>query len=111
MPCSCLDWDKTDPLPPNTKKSATPTRYEKVHGVTAIEVNNATYRNCKPISGVFEMVSPDRDPRHHKNGIRVEVFCCWYGAKSKSKFPNICVKRGKFKIINNYEGQVIRNIS
>jgi hypothetical protein len=108
MSCNCSEWTKG--LTPRTNNKAKPSCSSHVRGVTAIRVTNATYRGSPVFSGEFEMVHPERDPRQFQGTVRVEVYCCWHGAKSPTTFPNINVSTGSYQILSNYTGPVIRNI-
>ena len=108
MPYTCPTW--AHGATPHTDSNAVASSSSMVSRVTVIEVKDATYRNSRPFSGVFEMVNPNRDPRNWR-GLRVEVYCSWHGVRPPMTWPNIKVDPNNYKIVTNYSGSVIRDIS
>lgn len=96
---------------PHTNGAAKPTKWRSVQNVVVIEVNGATYRNSKPIDGIFEVVDVANPTKIFKGKLRSEVYCSWCGVKPPTVFPQILIQNCKYKIINNYTGNVIDNLS
>ncbi len=108
MPANYPNWTDSDNIY-RTHPNAKPTRWRYVKGVLAIRVQSATYRKCRPLAGVFELVS--ELPQLVRGENRYEVYCAWFGVKPKYKYPRISVDPGHFEIISNYSGEVIDNLS
>lgn len=106
MPANYPSWNDSTP---DTHPKAKPTRWRYVKGVLAICVENATYRRSLPFNGILELVS--EQPEKVNGEDRYEVYCAWFGVKPPRKYPRISVGEGKFKIIPNYSGEVIDNLS
>ena len=94
----------------HTDKRASPTKFRQVQGVRAIRVCGATYRNCVPIDGVFELVTAPKDTKR-KPGMRLaEVKCSWFGVKPRTCYPHLTVDPARYEILENFEGEVIDEI-
>lgn len=107
MPANYPIW--TDSTP-HTDSTATAKKLRDVENVAAIEVHEAKFRGSSAISGFFELVNPDSEPRMLWGSMRVEVYCAWHGVRSSTTFPQIIVGRN-YKIFRNYSGAVIDNIA
>lgn len=108
MPATYPSWT---PGTPHTDAAAQVQRHRPVNNVDVIEVRGATYRNCQPVTGIFELVDSSRDPQTWRGSLRAEVYCAWHGVKPPTCFPNIKVNVGQFKIIRGYTGDVIDNLA
>jgi hypothetical protein len=107
MPANYPEW--VSGVTPHTNSDAHVTRHRKVDGAKVIRVTGATYRGSRPIDGVFELVS-DR-PQQVAGEQRFEVYCVWFGVKPHTKYPRISVTPSGWKLLRNYSGDVIDNLS
>lgn len=98
------EWDGQ----PHTNKHAGPSAWRIVEHVQAIRVVGGTYRGCRPIDGVFELL---KEPRASRGKLKVEVKCSWHGVKPPTCFPHLIVKPGHFEIIDRFSGEVIDDLS
>ncbi len=99
------EWNNSTP---HTSRKATATEKRQVTNVNAIRVKGATYRGCQPIDGIFELA--DTQMQSISGDIRFEVVCGWFGVKPYNTYPQIKIA-DDYKIIKNYTGEVINNIS
>lgn len=107
MPANYPDW--VHGVTPTTNPDARVTRYRRVSGAKPISVTGATYRGSRPIDGFFELVLDT--PQQVAGEQRFEVYCAWFGVKPHTKYPRISVFPGGWKILLNYSGEVIDNLS
>lgn len=106
MPASYPAW--AEGVTPRTHAEATSTRTRTVTEVPAIRVRGATYRESRPLDGVFELVSPT--PQQVAGEERFEVYCAWFGVKPPTTYPRLSVRPGGFEVLTRYTGEVIDNI-
>ena len=109
MPANYPVWEKDTKGIPRDDSEATITRFRSVENVVAIQVKDATHRNCKPLTGVFELVSSE--PQQVSGEKRFEVYCAWFGVKTRTRYPRISVQPENYQLIPNYTGKVIDNIA
>lgn len=107
MPASYPDWVRG--VAPRTCETARPSATRYVADTTVIRVTGATYRDCEPIDGVFEVV--DHRERWLKGKCRYEVYCAWFGVKPFTVFPRLVVNPQACELIESYTGEVIDDIS
>jgi hypothetical protein len=99
-------WDDC----PNTCVMAKPKEKKQVQNKCVITVTNAYYRNAE-FSGTF-IISAKTPPKLEKKYQRVEVDCCWFGHRLKTRGIKILVSTlNNDAVINeNYSGLVVANI-
>ena len=95
---------------PHTCKMAKPKATHQVHNAAVIEVNNAQYRNAE-FSGVF-LLSPNSEIKIIKGKQRVEVECCWFGHRLKTRGIRIIIDQQKAtaNIKRDFSGLVVCNL-
>ena len=98
------DWK--DSVTPHTSKSATVTKYKHVQNADVIEVKNAKYRNAT-LSCKFHLARP---PTAKLPG-RLQIRCSWFGVTPPTTYPQLSLKGAKYKILQNYSGDVADDIS
>ena len=106
MPANYPNW--VEGVTPRTHPDAVPTRTRLVCGVPAIRAHGATYRGCRPLDGVFELVSPT--PQRVAGEERFEVYCAWFGVKPLTRYPRLAVLPGGYELLSDFTGEVIDNI-
>jgi hypothetical protein len=102
-------WNST--ICPDLSNSASETNEAKVNGQKVIQVFNATYRRAV-VNGYFLLAPSVKLPLGKVGYKRVEVHCCWFGHKLPSERGiKLLVHMGSAKVIENYNGNVVSNIS
>jgi hypothetical protein len=101
------NWDGI----PDTRSTANFVELRKVSHARVIRIDNGSFRKA-PVSGYFELASPDAQVKVNKNGIRtIEVKLGWFGARPKKKgWANVTILNGH-KFLDNFTGTVFHNIS
>ena len=103
------DWDSK--ICPSLSSTAWAKNKTKVTGQRVIQVFNATYRRAV-VSGYFLLAPSVKLPLGKVGYKRVEVHCCWFGHKLPSERGiKLLVHMGSAKVIENYNGNVVSNIS
>ena len=96
---------------PHTSVLAAPKSTHQVHNADVIEVKNAQYRNAE-FSGIF-LITPNTYPNLIEGTQRVEVNCCWFGHRLKTRGIKILVdnRNGNAVVRKNYSGLVVSNLA
>lgn len=96
---------------PKTCTLAKPKQTKQVKNVDVIEVHNAYYRGAE-FSGVFE-ITPNTFPNLIEGKQRIEVNCCWFGHRLKTRGIKMLVDNtnGNAVIKRNYNGTVVCNLA
>lgn len=100
--------NKTDA--PNTFKDAKPSSQASVRNARVIVVKDALYRRAT-ISGTFLLGDKNKTPLARKGKILVEVYCCWFGLRLKTRGLHFKVNMSDAKIIENYSGSVVSDLN
>jgi hypothetical protein len=100
-------WDNCPP----TNALAKPKQSKQVNNADVIEVSYAKYRRAE-FSGVF-LLSPNSYPNISEGKQRVEVDCCWFGHRLKTRGIKILIdtKKGSAIVKRNYSGLVVANLA
>jgi hypothetical protein len=101
-------WDKK--LCRDTCKIAIPKEAKSVAKARVIVVKHATYRDA-PFGGVFLLANSVKLPLPKKGWHAVEVYCCWFGHRLKTRGIKITVDMSDAVIDESYTGKVIANIA
>ena len=109
MPATYPNWNAR--MTPSANEAAKPTNWRFVENAIVIEVSGATYRKSKPICGIFEVVNAGNPLKIFNGKLRCEVYCSWFGVKPPNIFPQILIENCQYRIISNYSGNVIDNLS
>lgn len=91
---------------------AEPRDPEHVAGATVVEVSSegAFYRGSY-VHGLFAVADPDLQalPKNSEDG--VHVYCRWFGGREEAGTPLFRIDPAKAKLIRNYTGYVVTNLS
>jgi len=95
---------------PHTSRRAKPTAFKRVKKTQVIILKDAMYRDAV-FSGAF-LLSEKNQLKFPKTGFyTVEVFCCWFGHRLKTRGLHIKVNMKTALVVLDYEGQVVSNLS
>ena len=95
---------------PNTSRRAKPTASKRVKNAIVMVVKDAMYRDAV-FSGTF-ILSDKNQLKFPKTGFHtVEVFCCWFGHRLKTRGLHIKVNMKTALVLFKYEGNVVSNLS
>jgi hypothetical protein len=100
--------DKSDA--PNTSNGAKPSSQAPVRNARVIVVKDALYRRAT-ISGTFLLGDKNETPLARKGKILVEVYCCWFGLRLKTRGLHFKVNMSDAKIVENYSGNVVSDLN
>jgi hypothetical protein len=106
---SADEWDGSSP-PPRTNKDAKPSSQASVQNARVIVVKDALYRRAT-ISGTFLLGDKNKTPLARKGKILVEVYCCWFGLRLKTRGLHFKVNMSTAEIIENYSGNVVSDLN
>jgi hypothetical protein len=101
-------WNEQNDAP-NTSKRAKPSATQTVRNARVIVVKDAMYRGAT-ISGTFLLGDKNQLPLPRKGLHTVEVYCCWFGLRLKTRGLNFKVNMSNSEVIENFNGQVYFNI-
>ena len=102
-------WEKESNVP-KTSRLAKPTASKRVKNAIVMVVKDAMYRDAV-FSGTF-LLSDKNQLKFPKIGFHnVEVFCCWFGHRLKTRGLNIKVNMKTALVLFKYEGDVVSNLS
>jgi hypothetical protein len=102
-------WDKTKC--PMTAPVAKPTASHTVHGARVIKTTGGMYRNAM-FEGTFLLGKAVKQPIATEGKVRLETYCCWFGHRLKRSVGiKIQFDLAKSEIIDNFDGEVISNLS
>lgn len=106
IPSYPTDWSK---IPHEHEKAKPSDELRVVYNQLAIRIDEGFLRGST-FSGIFQIANVNAPFRIVKGELRVEVVVGWFGAKPKKTWTHITLK-GKWKLLKNYSGQVVTNIS
>lgn len=95
---------------PNISKHAKPSASQAVRNARVIVVKDAMYRGAT-ISGTFLLGDKNDLPLPRKGRHIVEVYCCWFGFRLKTRGLHFKVNMSNAEVIEGYQGQVGSSIS
>jgi hypothetical protein len=95
---------------PNTSKRAMPIASQSVRSARVIVAKDAMYRGAT-FSGTFMLSDKTELPLPRKGWHVVEVYCCWFGLRLKTRGLYFKVNMSNAEVIEDYSGQVTANIS
>lgn len=102
-------WNEQKDVP-NTSKRAKPSAPLSVHNARVIVIKDAMYRGAT-ISGTFLLGDKNELPLARKGLHIVEVYCCWFGLRLKTRGLHFKVNMPNAEVIDNYSGLVFRDIA
>jgi hypothetical protein len=102
-------WEEQNQAP-NTSKKAKPVTQIAVKKATVIVVKDAQYRGAT-ISGTLLLGDRNQLPLPRKGRHPVEVYCCWYGLRLKTRGLRFSVNMSDAEVIADYSGQVVSNLA
>ncbi|NHC08358.1 hypothetical protein [Azonexus fungiphilus] len=88
---------------------AKPNKSVSVKNARVIEVKQALYRKAE-VSGYFLLADNETTTLPADGWHRVEVQCCWFGLRLKTRGPRFKVNMATAVIHKNYTGDVFANI-
>jgi hypothetical protein len=94
---------------PNTSNHAKPAASQAVRNARVIVVKDAMYRGAT-ISGTFLLGDKNDLPLPRKGRHIVEVYCCWFGFRLKTRGLHFKVNMSNSEVLDDYSGIVIGNI-
>jgi hypothetical protein len=94
---------------PNTSKRAKPSSQLSIENARVIVVKNARYRSAT-ISGIFLLGDKVELPLASEGWHIVEVYCCWFGLRLKTRGLHFKVNMSDAEVIENYNGFYHSNI-
>lgn len=102
-------WNQQNDAP-NTSKRAKPSAMQTVRNARVIVVKDATYRGAT-ISGTFLLGDKNDLPLPRKGLHIVEVYCCWFGLRLKTRGLHFKVNMSNAEVIDSFIGSTITNIN
>ena len=101
-------WDEQNDAP-NTSKRAKPASPLSVRNARVIVVKDAMYRGAT-ISGTFLLGDKNELPLPRNGWHVVEVYCCWFGLRLKTRGLHFKVNMSDAEFINSFDGEIFKNI-
>lgn len=95
---------------PNTSKGAMPCEPQAVRNARVMVVTDAMYRGAT-ISGTFLLGDKNDLPLPRNGKHIVEVYCCWFGLRLKTRGLHFKVNMSTAELLDVYSGKVIGNIA
>ena len=101
------NWDGV----PHTRAYANIVELRKVTGVRVVRIDTGSFRSA-PISGYFELASPDTRVKVDINGKRtIEVKLGWFGVRPQMGAWAEVTILGSHKFLDDFDGMVFHNLS
>jgi hypothetical protein len=97
-------WNEQNDAP-NTSKSAKPSAPLSVRNARVIVVKDAMYRGAT-ISGTFLLGDKNELPLPRKGLHIVEVYCCWFGLRLKTRGLHFKVNMSNAEVIDSFSGNI-----
>jgi hypothetical protein len=101
-------WDKE--VCPNTTALAGPVAYASVKNARVIHVKEAHYRNSV-FDGVFLLAEKEALPLPKSGKVRIEVYCCWFGHRLKTRGIKLVVNLATATTETGYSRNVVSNLA
>jgi hypothetical protein len=101
-------WDEQNDAP-NTSKRAKPSATQTVRNARVIVVKDAMYRGAT-ISGTFLLGDKNDLPLPRKGLHIVEVYCCWFGLRLKTRGLHFKVNMSHAEVVDGYNGLIASDI-
>ena len=95
---------------PNTATKAQPSKFTEVKSVTVIDAKEIQFRSAH-FGGVFVLGDKNTLPLPKHGWHTVEVYCCWFGLRLKTRGLHFTVNMSTAKIIEKYSGAVVVDIT
>jgi hypothetical protein len=102
-------WNEQNDVP-NTSKRAKPSALLSVRNARVIVVKDAMYRGAT-ISGTFLLGDKNDLPLPRKGLHIVEVYCCWFGLRLKTRGLHFKVNMSNAEVIDSFIGSTFTNIN
>jgi hypothetical protein len=102
----------TSAVAPNTEPRARPTRWELVKNVTVLKVQHGSYRNSV-VEGAF-LIDQEATARYGRvtgEAATAIVYCLWFDTRLKTRGIELEYQVDGSELIENFQGQVVTNIS
>lgn len=101
-------WDEQNDAP-NTSKRAKPSSQLSVQNARVIVIKDAMYRGAT-VTGTFLLGDKNELPLPRKGWHVIEVYCCWFGLRLKTRGLHFKVNMSNVEVIESYNGNVHTNI-
>jgi len=95
---------------PNTATKARPSKFTEVKLITVIDAKEVRFRSAH-FGGVFVLGEKNTLPLHKNGWHTVEVYCCWFRLRLKTRGLHYTVNMSTAKIIEKYSGAVAVDIT
>lgn len=95
---------------PNTIKHARAVQPKSGRGAKVIVITEAKYRGAT-LSGTFVLGDKNELPLPRKDWHTVEIYCCWFGLRLKTRGLHFKVNMSSAEVIDDYAGLVASNIT
>ncbi len=102
-------WEEQNDAP-NTTKFAKPNSPIDVVNQRVLIADEVKYRGSK-FNGTFLLSEKCKLTSNFEGWQIVEIYCCWFGLRLKTRGLNFKVNMSSAKIIENYSGLVSSNLS
>ena len=102
-------WDQQIGIK-NTCKTAKPNTPIEVSNARVIVIKEGMYRSAS-FNGTFLLGQENKLPLPSENWHKVEIYCCWFGLRLKTRGVHFKVNMGSREVIENYSGLVYTNLS
>jgi hypothetical protein len=97
-------WNEQNDAP-STAKRAKPSASLSVRNARVIVVKDAMYRGAT-ISGTFLLGDKNELPLPRKGLHIVEVYCCWFGLRLKTRGLHFKVNMSNAEVIDSFSGNI-----
>lgn len=101
-------WNEQNDAP-NTSKRAKPSAPLSVRNARVIVVKDAMYRGAT-ISGTFLLSDKNELPLPRKGWQIVEVYCCWFGLRLKTRGLHFKVNMSNAEVIESFNQSIFTNL-
>ena len=102
-------WDQQIGIK-NTCKTAKPNTPIEVSNARVIVIKEGMYRSAS-FNGTFLLGQENKLPLPSENWHKVEIYCCWFGLRLKTRGVHFKVNMSSREVIENYSGLVYTNLS
>lgn len=94
----------------DTCKTAKPNTPIEVSNTRVIVIKEGMYRSAS-FNGTFLLGQENKLPLPRESWYKVEIYCCWFGLRLKTRGVHFKVNMGSAEVIENYSGLVYTNLS
>jgi hypothetical protein len=95
---------------PNTAPKAKPTKFTAIRSLAVIDAKEVRFRLAH-FGGVFVLGEKNTLPLPKHGWHTVEIYCCWFGLRLKTRGLHVTVNMSTAKVTEKYSGNVVASIS